>query len=282
MKKDDTDIACRNMGIFSKEEQEKIRTTAVGVAGVGGIGGLLAERLIRIGVGQLRLNDPGLFRTRHLSSQFACTLLSVGEYKVEEIYYELDEINPEAEIICDRAGIQSQDDADRFVHGCSIVVDTMNCSPFRDSVYLQRAARNSKAFYLLASCSGFGAALVTFDPAGFTLEEFMGTSRDADIQSTTVFTHNRVLPSPPSYVQDRMDLMARTAAGEMSLSNNSIGAGLGSLLAANEAVNVVLRKRPLVTAPRYTYVDLLDRVFMDQDVLLQNLQRAKHKPAHPI
>jgi molybdopterin/thiamine biosynthesis adenylyltransferase len=274
MNRDYMEIVSRNIGIFSEEEQEKIRVCAMAVAGVGGVGGWLAERLIRIGVGQLRLTDPGVFETSNLNRQFACNMHSVGEYKVDEIYYELEEINPDAEIICDRAGIRSQEDADRFINGCFVVIDAMDYGLFRESVYLQRAARKRGAFYLFASGIGFGAMVVTFAPGGLTLEEFMGIPKDVNLDSTPqpVLTQKRLLPYVPSYIQDKMDRVARMVTGEIPGSTNSIGVGLASILAANEAVNVVLWKVPPVEAPRYTYVDLLDRVFIDQGRPFRNAE----------
>jgi len=38
-------------------------------------------------------------------------------------------------------------------------------------------------------------------------------------------------------------------------------------LAANEAINVLLVKRDIVSAPQYTYVDLVDRRFVVGSVL---------------
>jgi len=34
------------------------------------------------------------------------------------------------------------------------------------------------------------------------------------------------------------------------------------MLAASEAVNIIIRRRDIATAPKYTYIDLLDRTFI--------------------
>jgi tRNA A37 threonylcarbamoyladenosine dehydratase len=54
----DSEIFSRNIGILTEAEQEKLHQTTVGVAGVGGIGGFLSERLIRMGIGRLKITDP--------------------------------------------------------------------------------------------------------------------------------------------------------------------------------------------------------------------------------
>jgi hypothetical protein len=47
-------------------------------------------------------------------------------------------------------------------------------------------------------------------------------------------------------------------AGERPIPTTSIGAGLAAILAASEAINVILRK-DVPKAPNYTYLDLVDR-----------------------
>ena len=54
-------IFSRNIGFFTESEQEKLRRSTIGIAGMGGVGGLLAERLTRLGIGQLKILDPGDF-----------------------------------------------------------------------------------------------------------------------------------------------------------------------------------------------------------------------------
>jgi tRNA A37 threonylcarbamoyladenosine dehydratase len=53
-------IFSRNMGLFWEAEQEALRKSTVAIAGVGGVGGLAAERLIRLGIGGLKITDPGI------------------------------------------------------------------------------------------------------------------------------------------------------------------------------------------------------------------------------
>jgi len=57
---------CRNIGIFTEAEQERLKTSTIAVAGMGGVGGLLAERLIRLGVGNIKITDSGAFEPSNL------------------------------------------------------------------------------------------------------------------------------------------------------------------------------------------------------------------------
>ena len=63
-------IFMRNIGLLTEVEQENLSQASIGIAGIGGIGGLAAERLIRLGVGNLKLTDPGLMEASNLNRQF--------------------------------------------------------------------------------------------------------------------------------------------------------------------------------------------------------------------
>ena len=56
------EIFFRNGGLISETEQDILRRSSVAIAGVGGVGGLLAERLVRIGIGRIKITDPGTLR----------------------------------------------------------------------------------------------------------------------------------------------------------------------------------------------------------------------------
>ena len=55
------EIFFRNSGLISETEQNILRRSSVAIAGVCGVGGLLAERLVRIGIGRIKITDPGTF-----------------------------------------------------------------------------------------------------------------------------------------------------------------------------------------------------------------------------
>lgn len=249
----------RNLGIFSESEQERIRCSTVAIAGLGGVGGLAAERLLRLGVGTLKITDPGAFELSNLNRQFCSGTDNIGHNKTEELLRGLKMINPEARIYHSTTGIRSADDAASFVAGSDVVIDAMDFGMFAQSIELQRAARHNGAYYLFSAAIGFGALAVVFEPAGLTLEEYDGLEPDIDLSN-----HDRIdipvqaiLPCVPTYARDRT-LIARAVAGEIPVPTNSIGAGLAAVLAASEAVNLLVgRGGP--RAPEYTYFDLVDR-----------------------
>ncbi len=262
-------IFIRNIGILTESEQDKLRESTVAIAGAGGVGGLLAERLIRVGVGHLKIIDPEAFEESNLNRQFSSSILNLGKNKAEAVYTHIKDINPEANIYYNKSGIKTESDAHLLVHDCALVIDEMDFGLFKESILLQRVARQMGAYYIFTSAIGFGALIAIFDPEGCTLEEYNNLPKDIDLNDVDQLTvpFERICPVIPSYfagdiMQEMVDVMQEIVSGKRPGPVISIGVGLASILAANEAVNIILRRRDIVTAPKYTYIDLLDRTFI--------------------
>ena len=255
-------IFSRNIGIFTEAEQEKLRNSTIAIAGVGGVGGLLAERLIRVGVGQLKIVDPEGFEESNLNRQFSSSMLNLGKNKAEEVFAQIKDINPQAKIHYSKTGITTENDANLLVNDSDLVVDEMDFGLFRESIRLQRAARRRGIYYMFASAMGFGALIAIFDPKGLTLEEYNNLPPDVDLNDVEQPTVSleRICPVIPSYAT--MDIVHEILSGERPGPTVSVGVGLTSILAANEAVNIILGRRDIAAAPKYTYIDLMDRKFI--------------------
>jgi len=255
----------RNIGVFTEAEQGLLKDTSVAIAGTGGVGGMLAERLVRLGIGTLKLNDSGTFETSNLNRQFGSAQHTLGRHKAEVVCREICHINPEAVITYDNRGVHTQEGADKLVAGCQLVIDEMDYGAWKESIYLQRAARKAGIHYLFAGAIGFGALVTNFAPSGITLEEYNGFQPDVDLETIEVgsVSQERILPVMPSYAGDAMSMVMirEIITGQRPVPTCSIGVGLASILAAQEVVNAILNRVPLVTAPNYIYVDLMDRRF---------------------
>jgi len=73
------------------------------------------------------------------------------------------------------------------------------------------------------------------------------------------------MPVIPSYVTD-MTMLQEIIAGKRTVPTTSIGAGLAAIMAASEAISVILHKNVL-KAPKYTYIDLVDRRLVAGSIL---------------
>jgi len=262
------EIFSRNIGILTPSEQNILQGSTVAISGAGGVGGLLAERLVRLGIGRLKIIDPGNFEPSNLNRQFGSSTLSLEKKKAEVVFTIIKDINPEADISFANIGIGSQQDADKLVRGCDVIADGMDFGLFRQSVFLQRAARQLGIYYMFASAIGFGALVTIFDPDGLTLEEYDKIPPDFDFEQDEdpVVPLDRICPVMPSYTMEssaEADLiMQQIITGEKTAPTTSIGVGLASIMAANEVMNILLKKREIRCAPVYNYVDLLDQRFV--------------------
>ena len=261
-------IFSRNIGFFTESEQERLSKASIAVAGMGGVGGLLVERLIRLGIGQLKILDPETFERSNLNRQFGSSMLNLGQNRAEAVFKQTRDINPQARIQYSKTGIKTENDAGLFVSGCDLVVDEMDFGLFKESILLQRAARRRGIYYMFAVDIGFGALVVIFDPNGLTLEEYDKLPPGIDLGDAQELRVplERICPVMPSYAAPASDeadmIMREVLAGDRPAPTNSIGVGLASIIAAIEAINILLRKRDIPSAPQYTYVDLLDRKFL--------------------
>jgi molybdopterin/thiamine biosynthesis adenylyltransferase len=255
------EIFSRNLGFFNETEQHSLRNATIGIAGVGGVGGLLVERLIRAGVGHLKITDMGTFEKSNLNRQFGSSVLTINKNKAYVVYHQVKDINPEAKIEYYENGLQGESDIDVFVKGCDFVIDEMDTTAFKQSILLQRASRKRGLYYLFSCALGFGALVAIFAPGGQTLEEYNGLVPGVDLDQLENLTISleKMAPIMPSYASTiPPTLIEKIMKGESPIPSNSIGVGLTSIITTNEAINMILKKRETIIAPKYIFMDLID------------------------
>ena len=88
----------RNIGILTREQQDKLKHCEVPVFGVGGLGGLAAELLVRCGIGKLKIVDIDHFEASNLNRQVYAYKSTLGQHKVDVTERFLKDINPDLQI----------------------------------------------------------------------------------------------------------------------------------------------------------------------------------------
>jgi tRNA threonylcarbamoyladenosine dehydratase len=88
----------RNIGIITVEQQQKLKQCEIPVFGVGGIGGLVAELLVRCGVGKLKIVDIDHFEPSNLNRQVYAYQSTMGKHKVDVTERFLMDINPDLQL----------------------------------------------------------------------------------------------------------------------------------------------------------------------------------------
>lgn len=162
----------RNMGVITVQEQQKLRRMTVAIAGCGGMGGLIAERLVRVGVGRIKLADNQIFEPSNLNRQFASNLQTLGFNKAESVAAEIKKIAADFEVEVFAQGVTEQNVAS-FVSGADIVCDEIEFFEIPARIWLHRAARSAGVPVFNCNVVGFGTRIFLFTPESMTMEEFL-------------------------------------------------------------------------------------------------------------
>jgi len=89
----------RNYGIFSSEEQQRIRNARVVIVGCGGVGGVVATALARSGLEHFVLYDFDAFSPSNMNRQITCFSDTLGCNKAACAKEAILKINPKAEVV---------------------------------------------------------------------------------------------------------------------------------------------------------------------------------------
>ena len=103
------DLFGRNLGIYSVEEQERIRNSKMAIIGCGGIGGVIALVLARSGVEHFVLVEKDCYERSNMNRQIACFYDTIGRNKAECVRDEILRINPQANIKVDCRALTEHD-----------------------------------------------------------------------------------------------------------------------------------------------------------------------------
>ncbi len=139
----------RNFGFVTAQEQERLKASAIFVAGVGGMGGACLASLVRAGVGRLAIADIDTFEVSNLNRQVFANLDTIGQDKAAASAAAIRKINPglELEVFGGEWTDRLPDIARRYpiiVNGCDDVAAT---------VQLYRIAREAGATVIDAYAS---------------------------------------------------------------------------------------------------------------------------------
>lgn len=94
----------RNLGVFTVEEQNRIRNARVVIVGCGGIGSLVGAALARSGLEHFILYDHDSFQPSNMNRQITCFTNTLGCNKADSLKESLLKINPEIDVtVYDRA-----------------------------------------------------------------------------------------------------------------------------------------------------------------------------------
>lgn len=242
---------CRNLGLITLAEQDRLRASRVAVAGLGGVGGIDLIALARLGVGKFTIADPDVFEVRNTNRQYGATRSTAGRLKADVMAELVLEINPEASIRIFRDPL-GPDNADAFLDGADVLVDGIDAFEIGVRRLLFRKAREKGIFALGAGPVGFGTVWVIFGPESMTFDRYFDL---ADDMSRLELFVAYVAGMAPSSLQRRymdlsyLDFQRRTGPSA------GLACHLASGVVAAEVMKILLGRGRIHTAPVYQQFD---------------------------
>jgi molybdopterin/thiamine biosynthesis adenylyltransferase len=176
----------RNLGWLTPQEQQRLRSARVAVAGMGGAGGVHVQGLVRLGVGALNLTDFDHFELANFNRQAGAAMSTIGQPKVEVMRNFALDVNPETDVKVFPDGIDEKNLAD-YLDGVDLLIDAIDffANGLRPALY--RAARERGIPVVCSAPLGAGASLICFQPGGMRFEDYFGLAGCDDITMAVRF-----------------------------------------------------------------------------------------------
>lgn len=184
-----------------KERQEKLKNVTIGIAGCGGIGGSVADRLVRLGVRNLKIADPDTFELSNINRQLGATIDNLGRNKAEVVAEIVYNVTRDVNIEVYSDGI-TQNNADEFIQGCDYVMDKIEFYNVPARYALHRAFRKSKQcqFMLITPVIGHRAFVFKYTKNSMPVEEVFGLpDKPVESHEEAARLVERFIPEMPDY-----------------------------------------------------------------------------------
>lgn len=265
---------CRNLGLISEEEQERIRNSAVAIAGMGGVGSHYLLTLMRTGFERFNVADFDRYEIVNFNRQAGATLDTVGMPKAEIMKEMALSINPQAQIRIFDRGI-SPENMEEFLSGVSIVLDGIDFFDIESRRLVFKEAQKRGIYAITSGPIGFSATLHVFAPGGMGFDEYFDIRDEMDSADKLIAFAVGLAPQAT-----HLKYMKPSSVSLEKKTGPSLGLAceLCSALAATEAINIVLGKRQIKAVPHFFQFDPFLQVFKKGYLLFGNknpVQRIK-------
>jgi molybdopterin/thiamine biosynthesis adenylyltransferase len=235
----------RNIGWVTEEEQNRLRTSRVAIAGLGGVGGSHLLTLSRLGVGKFNLADFDTFAVENFNRQAGATMHTVDRPKLECLAEMARSINPELEITTFPEGVRP-DQADKFLQGCDLYLDGLDFFALDARRAVFAACHQTGIPAVTAAPLGMGSALLNFLPGEMSFEEYFQLEGLTEYQQYLRFLVGLAparLHSGYLVLPDRIDLIGKKGP------STAMGCELCAGFAATQVLKLLLGRGKVLAAP---------------------------------
>lgn len=161
----------RNIGWVTQEEQSKLKSSRIAIAGLGGVGGAHLLTLCRLGIGNFNISDFDEFDVHNINRQAGAFMPFMGQAKLATMAQLAKDINPQTDLRLFPEGVKPEN-VDEFLRDVDVYVDSLDffALPARRMVFAKCREKGIPA--LTAAPLGMGTAFLYFSPTGMSFEEY--------------------------------------------------------------------------------------------------------------
>ena len=244
-----------NRGVFSKDEQQRIRRSSILIVGCGGIGGMVAIMLARSGVGRFILVEFDNYEPTNMNRQIACFANTIGRNKAHVLREHILRINPEAEVeVHDK--FLSHSEIAELIPRVDLVFPAAD--DFAFSIFVFRDARRLGKTALMVVPSGSWANVSLFPPDRPTPEDMEGLPKLASDEALRKTLETRKYKFGTyfyvSFGDWRIDYYRRFIEEGIAPAQICPVVWLSSSLGGLEALKFYTGKWKPVVSPNYWYI----------------------------
>lgn len=242
----------RNIGVLSEQEQARLRSARVAVAGMGGVGGIHLVTLARLGIGKFTIADADVFECANHNRQYGAKLETLGRPKAVVMAEEARAVNPQVDIRVFEEPVGPDnvadflDDVDVFVDGLDFFVIDARRTVFQE-------ARRRGLWSVTAGPHAFSTAWLVFDPDGMSFDEFFDIHDSMDELDKVVSFAVGCVPSPIHLTY--LDFSKYFQPGRKKGASLGLACNLASGIVAAETCKILLNRGNLRPAPCYAQFD---------------------------
>ncbi len=235
----------RNIGWLKPDEQERLRTCRVAVAGLGGVGGAHVVTLARLGIGHFHIADFDHFEVHNFNRQTGAFVSTLGRPKSEVAAETLRDINPLAEVRAFGDGVTPENLAE-FLNGVDLYVDGIDFFAVDARRMIFAACHERGIPAVTAAPLGMGVSLMYFEPKGMSFEEYFrleGCDRNEQLARFIAGLSPSMLQRGYLQVPEAVNFLAQRGPSTVMACDLCAG------VAGTTAVKVLLQRGPLRPAP---------------------------------
>lgn len=241
----------RNLGIVTRDEQQRLRDSRVAIVGMGGAGGIYLTTLTRMGIGHFNVADFDTFSVANINRQAGAMRSTIDRPKTEVMAEIARDIHPSAEVRRFDGGI-GEHNIEEFLRDVDAVLDAIDVFAQPARLLMYRTARRMGIPVLFGAPLGLSGTLGVFAPDGMTYEDYFDL-RD-DMSPFEIMMRFIVGLAPKGRHWTYMDpgqVDPKEHTGPSSAAAISLIAGM----VCSETLVALLDRRPLRAAPEFLQFD---------------------------